>query len=38
MEQDMQIQIQDSPEPVRDPHRSLHSETGAAQGAFRPVG
>ena len=32
MEQDTQIQIQGGPEPVRDPHRSLHSETGARPG------
>src|ERR1700722_15420639 len=32
MEQDTQIQVQGDPEPVRDPHRSLHSETGARPG------
>ena len=32
MEQDTQLQIQGGPEPVRDPHRSLHSETGARPG------
>src|SRR3984957_9982169 len=32
MEQDTQIQVQGNPEPVRDPHRSLHSETGARPG------
>mgnify|MGYP007135462304 CR=1 FL=1 len=32
MEQDAQLQIQGGPEPVRDPHRSLHSETGARPG------
>src|SRR5436305_1375797 len=32
MEHDTQIQVQGGPEPVRDPHRSLHSETGARPG------
>ena len=32
MEQDTQLQVQGDPEPVRDPHRSLHSETGARPG------
>src|SRR5580704_3548248 len=32
MEQDPQLQVQGGPEPVRDPHRSLHSETGARPG------
>ncbi len=30
--QDTQLQVQGDPEPVRDPHRSLHSETGARPG------
>jgi catechol 2,3-dioxygenase-like lactoylglutathione lyase family enzyme len=32
MDQDTQLQVQGDPEPVRDPHRSLHSETGARPG------
>jgi len=32
MEQDTQLQVQGDPEQVRDPHRSLHSETGARPG------
>ena len=32
MEQDTQIQVRGGPEPARDPHRSLHSETGARPG------
>jgi len=32
MEQDTQLQVQGDPEPVRDPHRSLHSETGGRPG------
>ena len=32
MEQDTQLQVQGGPEPVQDPHRSLHSETGARPG------
>jgi catechol 2,3-dioxygenase-like lactoylglutathione lyase family enzyme len=32
MKQDTQIQVQGGPEPIRDPHRSLHSETGARPG------
>ncbi len=32
MKQDTQLQVQSDPEPVRDPHRSLHSETGARPG------
>jgi catechol 2,3-dioxygenase-like lactoylglutathione lyase family enzyme len=32
MEQDTQLQVQGDPEPVRDPHHSLHSETGARPG------
>ena len=32
MKQDTQLQVQGGPEPVRDPHRSLHSETGARPG------
>jgi catechol 2,3-dioxygenase-like lactoylglutathione lyase family enzyme len=35
MEQDTQLQVQGDPEPVRDPHRSLHSETGARPGEHR---
>ena len=32
MRQDTQIQAQGDPEPARDPHRSLHSQTGARPG------
>ena len=32
MKQDTRIQVQGGPEPARDPHRSLHSETGARPG------
>src|SRR5690348_8089388 len=32
MEQDTQLRVQGDPEQVRDPHRSLHSETGARPG------
>ena len=32
MKQDTQIQVQGGPEPARDPHRSLHSETGTRPG------
>ena len=35
MDQDTQLQVQGDPEPVRDPHRSLHSETGARPGEHR---
>jgi len=35
MKQDTQLQVQGDPEPVRDPHRSLHSETGARPGEHR---
>ena len=32
MKQDAQIQVQRGPGPARDPHRSLHSETGTRPG------
>src|ERR1700741_2029780 len=32
MKQDTQLQVQGDQEPVRDPHRSLHSEAGARPG------
>ena len=32
MKQDTQIQVQGGAEPVQDPHRSLHSETGGQRG------
>ncbi|MGO9159159.1 MAG: VOC family protein [Streptosporangiaceae bacterium] len=32
MKQDSQIQVRGRPEPVQDPHRSLHSETGSLPG------
>jgi catechol 2,3-dioxygenase-like lactoylglutathione lyase family enzyme len=32
MKQDSRIQVRGGPEPVQDPHRSLHSETGARPG------
>jgi catechol 2,3-dioxygenase-like lactoylglutathione lyase family enzyme len=35
MDQDTQLQVQGDPEPVRDPHRSLHSEAGARPGEHR---
>ena len=32
MKQDTRIQARGGPEPARDPHRSLHSETGTRPG------